>query len=604
MFPTQGRHQSPHQPPFSNTAQRNRPPPKKAKGNPIITRYPPPPGYQGPTQPQAPYQPVTWTQPGQAAYGQGSVGYPGSNQQPYGTTQAYTQQLWPGQTQMQQYPPPGYGHMPAHPLYAAQNHAYPAADPTHQSTPSYLSSALSQTGLQNSAIPCQKIDRQNSASLPGNQTLSDDFLDGNGDPLPPPDPTVMTGNELEHGFDGECYFARHPDEVEPELSLGQILWSAPQPTRRALPGVFTEAELEAIAPRHPLSADEDSVSEYFLRSKREETLLSVRQTDLWHDAKHDLIYKEFPAQSSETMSKADLIETYRRRPDPKWSAQDGMQATSPMSEFSRSSSPAMKAEQGNEQHDSVIELDDVHEHDLSGATDLRDEQDDVLGSLEQALYSTEPHQPQSHPPSKGFGHSRTRSTGHSRSHSRHHSRSQSRTYSRASSVSSASGQKITRPVPLPPVHDQNQEEILAALGVTGEASLVYQTPGPAFGPPPTEPVLSHSRHGSTASRNGSFKVLQVPQHIQSSSYDLWNLDQNDRSRRTDYRASSVHSQQTDTGSDFHPEDNDVTPRPISKHADNRKRGFEDDGAGVHGDLEPTPKPKKGKTQLYTGSAFG
>ncbi|KAH9807820.1 hypothetical protein Tdes44962_MAKER06336 [Teratosphaeria destructans] len=434
------------------------PPAKRPKGNPIITKYPPPPGYRRPSQP-----PV-WTPPVQQPYGF-QPNYPTYGQPVHQVPQ------WSGFQQPSNAPivvcPPT-----AQPCYPNHSSAYTTPQPA------WPGQGFAPTRLPPWQQPPSQHDiannkRRHSSNRPQNTRNPSvtDPLDGNGDPLSPPRPGTGSEsyqNALEHEFDDECYFSRHPDEIEPTLSLGLIEWHSALPTKLALPATFQEAELEALAPRKPRPANEESISEYFASDKAHEALLSVRQTDHWKEICDDVVYREFAVRAPHTLTLWELIEKYRDRPDPSWTMQSDRDPTPALS---RGATP----------------MHSTDDHDARSTSSLPDaeqsEQMDILGDLEQALFLNQ----QSNP---------TRL----RSHSRTRSRAQSRSHSRTNSVSSSNaGERLTRPIPLAPIRDQNQENILAALGVTGSPKLVYQTPGPALGAPPPPSSSQHSRANSVCS---------------------------------------------------------------------------------------------------------
>jgi hypothetical protein len=369
-------------------------------------------------------------------------------------------------------------------------------------------------------------------------------LDGNGDPLPPEVATVGGADELEHEFDSECYFARHPEEIIPELSLGIIEWHAPLPTKLPLPATFQEAELEALAPRKPRPSNDESISDYFTEDKVDEVGLSVRMTEVWDEVKDDPIFREFPEIPRYVLSVSEVRLKYRDRPLPSWNKRNPYEATP---EPSRQATPMTV--DGDRRNTPAN-----YQQDGDGV-----EQNDVLGDLEQAL---------------------------SANGSRHDPRYGS--HSRAGSVSSQAGERISRPVPLQPLRDQAQEDILAALGVTGSPKMVsyawkvsdaheallttrpqvYQTPGPAFGAPPPEDQFSRSRQSSVTST------------------------------RAGYDPADGHRQ----GSSVHMDDPDATPRPkYDRMESSRKRShgeYEVDGSG-----EVTPQQqryKQARGDSYSG----
>lgn len=403
--------------------------------------------------------------------------------------------------------------------------------------------------------------------------------------MPAMDVAMTTGEELEEDFDGECYFARNPEEINPELSLGLIEWKAPVATKRALPSTFKDAELEAVAPRPALASDDESVSAYFILAKRDEALLSVRQMDDWDEVKESLIYKEFPALCAEIISMPTLLARYQFRYDAEWAARDPSEARSPTPELSRGPTPA--------QGEPGADLDQERETAVPSRekSEVPNCQSGYLDNLEQALLSDNR---RSMPPR------------------------QTPSHSRASSVASqhrGGHGKITRPKPLPPVRDQTQEEMLAALGVTGSPKLVYETPGPAFGPRPTtlESERVNSRANSVSSSNGRFPIPPPPppppgpppRSRNRNGHQSWNADSyvprqsNGHPRQwsnghPQERRGSASSNRTAAGSDFDGDDNDATPRAKQSNNLSRKRSFADsqeDSRARHDD-EETPKQRR------------
>ncbi|KAK3678221.1 hypothetical protein LTR78_002317 [Recurvomyces mirabilis] len=451
------------------------PPAKRAKTGPVITRYLPPPGYRGPATQS------TWTPPPYQAYP------PAPTYQP----------TWPVYPQ-QSYVANGY------PAYAPgwQQQPTPVGNPP-QSINSYPWQANSAQHNPNkrrhSSIP-PAHSRHTSIAVP---------LDGNGDPLPAQ--TVTDNDDLEHEFDAECYYARHPDEVDPNLSLGLIEWNAPKPTNHPLAGSFAEAEVEVIAPRRPRAADEPSISDYFTNPRLEESLRSVRQTTAWQEIKDDLIYRQFSRVCKEVIRMSELMSRYRDRPDPAWEA----------------------AEDGAELHDSIMEMDEG-----IGCVKSTEqaEEADILGNLEQALTADNVKRlPNSKRPAVG-----------------------SRTHSRATSVASTAGERITRPRLLEPIRDSAQEDVLASLGVTGSPKVVYQTPGPALGP---GSQAASSRQGSVVSDDGHARQQPASR---GSSYRENDIDATPRASRY-YERGGESSRKRSYG-DYYEDRryDDRTPRPRYK----------------------------------------
>ena len=414
--------------------------------------------------------------------------------------------------------------------------------------------------------------RHNSAPFSSTNINSTAPLDGNGDPLPPE--LTSSGEEAEDGeseYLRECYFARHPEDINPDLSLGWIEHHAPLPTKRPLPATFAEAEVEALAPRRSHPTDDESISDYFINAKRHEALLSIRQTDAWVQVKDDLVFREFSAVPPEVLSMSEILERYKDRPDPNWVVQEASPTPEP-EELPTQAQPT------NDTNGHAMDIDRRRSSNDRYRIDNRDEQDDVLGNLEQALEQN--------------GAAQTRR-------------------SRADSTASALSQSLSRPRALRPIRDQAQEDILASLGVTGSPKMLYQTLGPAFGAPP---IGQASRHNSLNSNQGGWQVPPPPppppvRRQRSDPFDPWSADgQPHRNGYHTERRGSNTSQHTATGSDFDPDDRHSSSRPTTYRANSRMSGQNDSENGTAGsrrkqnrsDSESTPLPKFHRTESGKG----
>ena len=386
-----------------------------------------------------------------------------------------------------------------------------------------------------------------------------------------------TADDLEDDFEGECYFARRPDEINPALSLGVIEWQAPLPTKRALPATFQEAELEALAPKQHRTAEDEVISDYFTSAKRDEVFLSVRQTEEWNEVKDDLIFRELPRFTNDIISMFDLFGKYRDRPDPTWMAAPRTQAETPTPDQSPAPTPS-KAESND-----LISNGDRVVTSSAMARMKNVDQSDILDNLEQALLPNNG--------TDGFGDGSFVGNGH---------------HSRTTSISSQTSGHLSRPRPVVPVRDAAQEDILAALGVTGSPRKFYQTPGPVHGPAPREHT---SRHNSLTSIPGGHRVPPPPP---PPSHDLRMMQNEQHHNFNGYsggRPGSAGSQHTASGSDFHADDNDATPRPRLDRMDSRKRAFDgsDDGSFDAGDMrdhDATPKQRRKQPRVDRGGAYG
>lgn len=568
----------------------DRPPPaKRVKSNPVITRYAPPPGYMPPMQSPAPHQQQAWPPQMQApAYGQQHYhGYPPGAYVPYSQ---HPQHQWQGYSQqppqhIPNYPPQqqphaltvpapasssGFGEAPGNPA----NWQIPPSGAPYSTPPESFPPA--------NFFPRQKRRHQSEPFVSANAAPPGPILDGNGDELPSPSPSRDTHQSPNDNFDDECYFLRHPENIDQSLSIGELTWHPAQPTILALPSTWKESQLEIIAPRKEPAEGEDCVSEYFSLEKREETLLSIRLTDEWWNIRKDMIFKEFEARPKTLLPLAEMLQKYRNRPDPSW-----LPPTTPES--------AMPSDAVDEAPKNTIYS---HTNDDIDTPSV-DEDGDILGSLEQAL----------------------RQNSSSR-HGRH---------SRANSTTSVtSNQSRTKLKPLMPVRDRAQDDVLATLGVTGSPKLVYQTPGPAFGPPPSQPregsvSRNHSRQSSVASNSSTSRAPPPPppgqplysrrpsHHDTRRSYKQAHYNGYDGSRRGSnashsssrpgsrgsHRPGSSGSRHTASGSDFGGGDDDRTPRAKYHGTESRKRGY-GDYDNAYRDEDATPRQYRYKQPRMDG----
>lgn len=529
------------------------PPAKKVRGNPIITRYPPPPGYVPPVQ-QLPTPP----------YGQSP--------------------LWPGQS----YTQPTY--LPNQQTGYSTPQTYAQAPPSH--LPGYHDYAP-HVAWQ---APAQAMVPDRRYSVP---TIPNSDLDGNGDLLSPQDLNV-NDNALEHEFDEECYYARHPEQIIASLSLGIIEHKAPLPSRSALPCTFREAELEALAPRAVSAPHREGVSALCVD---EEALLSVRQTDAWHDLKSSIIFKEFPKTCNKLISISDLLARYKEQFDAEWAAGP----RSPTPALTRASTPARPESRASshshimehDQHEGSVRRSTERPEEFGGQFNALDDFDAVMSRANRRYASVGRSRAGSmarsragsvaHCRAGSINQVRAGSITHSRAGSVAHSRAGSVTHTRHGSVQPHSRRQSSttnsvRPKMLPAIHDPVQDDILAALGVSGSPKTVYQTPGPAFGPPPTSVVTRHSRESSVSSVHSNHHHIQQPS-IAEGSEALGAIK---------HRVTHVHGANTLQPHDEDREpDEDATPRPQRWQRDStRKRSYADSQAGAQQSDDDTPKRPK------------
>ncbi|OAL54351.1 hypothetical protein IQ07DRAFT_501528 [Pyrenochaeta sp. DS3sAY3a] len=560
-------------------------PPKK-KGNPIITRYPPPPNYRGPAQPPGPFgtsYPNHYQAP-QPGYPQGlpapsnypPQGYTGPlGNQAYNQTQPsnYPQPSYPQgqnyQWPQQGYPPnQGYSQNPAHP--PVQGYAPPQPQHNYQQYPpqpalgpnqqnySHLQSASWQS--QDGQVPHPSSTQYKFQGGP--QVALQPTLDPNATPTPasvhlamsqsaqlpgqPPSATSENGSvgksqlflawdDWDYDFDGAIW-PKSNEPVDPNLSLGVIIWHPAKQMTRALPSAFAEAEYQASQPTPEKLDNGESVSMYFTAENSHEAFLDVRQTDEWYHIRDDPVFVVFSDEEmrDNLVSLEDCI-AQRDRPD------------EPLE--------ASQQDEDQEMHDATY---------------------DIMGNLEQAL---------------------------------------------------SGGRK--NPSPLPTIREklnqqkETQEDILAKLGVTGAPKPPSSVPLPisrsaSLGkrplsvreqprltststnlpniPPPPPRAQSYSSqrgptHGSPPSKYGSMssvptRIPPPPPPPMKEAYDPWNAPRRNEYGFNSSRASpapSEGSNHTMAGSDFESEKpstgtNQETPNMPLKRSNSsfaRKRSYED-----------------------------
>ena len=376
--------------------------------------------------------------------------------------------------------------------------------------------------------------------------------------------------ELEAEFDDECYYFDHPEEIDNDLSIGWIESHSALPTPRPLPSTFSEAELEALAPRPYPANGGICISEYFAAEKGEEQLNTVRLSDSWVEIKDDLIFKEFLQIGYETIRLDKMTQKYRNRVDAKW---DRFDSSASISHLARASIETT-APVDNRRHGS---------RPASRTRSRNGHRDNSLQRQDQAGSRSNSQAPNYRPSSAASNHSR------------------------ASSV--CSRYSTQRPKALEPIRDQAQDDILAKLGVTGSPRLVYETPGPAFGPPPTSG--RSSRQSSVASiqdnpfrsnSRGPSEPHQRPQDVAFS--NSWGFN----GGQQQYRQHSGSSHYNLTSSEFTiMEDPDATPRPKGDRSHGLKRHYEGDHHDANRekrarDNEATPK--QGRKQGLAVENYG
>ena len=104
--------------------------------------------------------------------------------------------------------------------------------------------------------------------------------------------------------------------MDPDLSLGVIVWHPAKQMNRALASTFDEAEADLLKPPPQKLDNGDSVSLYFTAENSHEAFLDVRQTDGWESIRDDPIFITFTDEDlhRNLISLEDCV-AQRDRPD-------------------------------------------------------------------------------------------------------------------------------------------------------------------------------------------------------------------------------------------------------------------------------------------------
>jgi hypothetical protein len=128
----------------------------------------------------------------------------------------------------------------------------------------------------------------------------------------------LAWDDWDFDFDGAIW-PKSNEPIDPNLSLGVIIWRPAKQVTRALPSTFSEAEEQALKPVAEKLDNGESVSMYFTVDNSHEAFLDVRQTDEWDSIRDDAVFTVF---RDEEMSDPDTLVTLeqciaeRDRPDP------------------------------------------------------------------------------------------------------------------------------------------------------------------------------------------------------------------------------------------------------------------------------------------------
>jgi hypothetical protein len=129
-------------------------------------------------------------------------------------------------------------------------------------------------------------------------------------------PQLFLGwDDWDFDFEGAIW-PKSNEPVDPDLSLGVIVWHPAKQVTRALASTFDEAEAEALKPAPEKLDNGDSVSMYFTAENSHEAFLDVRQTDGWENVRDDPIFVTFTDEAlHRTLISLEDCVAQRDRPD-------------------------------------------------------------------------------------------------------------------------------------------------------------------------------------------------------------------------------------------------------------------------------------------------
>lgn len=102
----------------------------------------------------------------------------------------------------------------------------------------------------------------------------------------------LAWDDWDFDFDGAIW-PKSNEPVDPNLSLGVIIWHPAKQVTRALPSTFEEAEEQSLKPAPEKLGNGESVSIYFTAENSHEAFLDVRQTDEWDYIQDDPAFVVF-----------------------------------------------------------------------------------------------------------------------------------------------------------------------------------------------------------------------------------------------------------------------------------------------------------------------
>jgi len=429
-------------------------------------------------------------------------------------------------------------------------------------------------------------------------------------------------------LDDDDYFFREDEEINPALSLGEIVWKPAVPVKRAMPAGWKQADKYFKELPVPLARDSRDESRSRYATTEENAMKEcgpARMRDNWLKMKDDPIFADLTAKG-QMITRAQVFANRSRSAVPDdgdVDAEEGEISGAPQYDFSTAadredgigssppphyaafyshSMPPPPPPQPNPADVPMQGIEDRVAKSLPPAP-LPQIDDDLIDSAIRSAtaslpvkkdtpVSHKPPLPQLNPesipdlslpprPPRGLKRSRSRSASPER---------------KVPKVSHLS-QKLPEWV-----KDEAQEDILAMLGVSGAPKPVFQTPGPAYTAPP-----EGYRANSQTPVPGAFIIPPPPPPPPPPPVVKLEVIAEDEDDGNPWgtginRAGTPNSQHTMVGSDFNGMDEDMEVTPKAKVSMQVKKE-EQVTPSKSPDLETTPRPSARKRAPRIHEAF-
>jgi len=385
-------------------------------------------------------------------------------------------------------------------------------------------------------------------------------------------------------LDDDDYFCKEYEDINPALSLGEVVWKSGVPVGRAMPASWKKAkEWSDMIPLIQIEIKkEQSRSQYVTTKENEEKeCRPARETKDWPKMKDDPIFADL-SKGGKLISHQEAMVNRAKSAQPTVDvdAEEGEIAGAIQYDFSTSedydvkfgsSPPGHHPPQFGRIMSSHSLIPNSADIPLPGIEDQgepflplpqSDAQDDLIESI---IRAAEAKATASVPVKRQLpGHpSTTQSVPQLKANiipDLTLPQKPPRGLKRSRSRSKSPERKLMKALPKPPEFekDQTQEDILAALGVTGSPKPVYITPGPAYMAPPPE--------ASAASKNRPHVLPPPPppppppSRLDSIAEDADDGNPWTAGAGRAATPGSVTSQHTMVGSDFMEDDTEATPK--------------------------------------------